>query len=69
MIETAMHSRAALAVAPLQDFLGLDSSARMNTPGVTDGNWRWRFSWDMLDNGLAKEINKMVQASGRLHAG
>lgn len=69
MIETAMHSRAALAVAPLQDFLGLDSSARMNTPGVTDGNWRWRFSWDMLDNGLAKDINKMVQASGRLHAG
>lgn len=69
MIETALHSRAALAVAPLQDFLGLGSHARMNTPGSTDGNWRWRFEWDMLPADFAEDIRARVERSGRLHAG
>ena len=67
MIETAMHSRGGLAVAPLQDFLGLGSEARMNTPGVSTGNWHWQFGWDMLDDGLATRISAMIADSGRLH--
>ena len=67
MIETAMQSRADLAVAPLQDFLGLGSEARMNTPGVPTGNWHWKFSWDMLDKGLAGRIHEMIADTGRLH--
>ena len=69
MIKTAMQTQANLAIAPLQDFLGLDSQARMNTPGVTDGNWRWRFHWDMLDDRLAPRIRTMVEESRRQHAG
>lgn len=42
MIEAVWNSRARLAVAPLQDFLGLDTDARMNTPATIGGNWRWR---------------------------
>ncbi len=68
MIETAMHSRACLAMAPLQDFLGLDGSARMNTPGVTEGNWRWRFDWAMLPPGLEERIRVLSEASGRCDA-
>jgi 4-alpha-glucanotransferase len=68
LIETAMHSRAGLAMAPLQDFLGLGSEARMNTPGVAEGNWRWRFKWDMLDQQLPENIRSMISASGRVHA-
>ena len=68
MIETALQSKAELAIAPLQDFLGLGTEARMNTPGVTDGNWRWRFRWDMLNNTLPEQIRSMIDASGRLHA-
>jgi 4-alpha-glucanotransferase len=67
MIETAMHSRAGLAMAPLQDFLGLGSKARMNTPGVAEGNWRWRFEWDMLDEQLPGKIKSMIGESGRSH--
>lgn len=67
MIETAMHSRADRAIAPLQDFLGLGSEARMNTPGVGEGNWGWRFDWDMLPEPLAEETRALVAASGRLH--
>lgn len=67
MIETAMHSQAGLAIVPLQDFLGLDGHARMNTPGVSEGNWDWRFEWDMLPDRMAEQIRSVVNASGRLH--
>lgn len=42
LIRSAWASVADLAIAPLQDVLGLDNRARMNTPGVPSGNWRWR---------------------------
>ena len=34
---------ASLSIVPLQDVLGLGSEARMNTPSLHGGNWRWRF--------------------------
>lgn len=42
MIRTVLGSVAKMAVIPMQDVLGLDSSARMNTPGTIENNWRWR---------------------------
>ncbi len=42
LIQLAWASVAEFAFAPLQDLLGLDSEARLNTPGVASGNWRWR---------------------------
>lgn len=42
MIRLALSSVAQVAVIPMQDILGLDSSARINTPGTTKGNWQWR---------------------------
>ena len=44
LIELAWSSRAALAIAPLQDILNLGVGARMNLPGRAEGNWRWRFT-------------------------
>ena len=37
LIEVAWASRAALAIAPLQDVLALGSEARMNLPGTRGG--------------------------------
>ncbi len=68
MIETAMNTQANMAIAPLQDYLGLGSAARMNTPGVPDGNWHWRFHWDMLPDDLAQRIRTMIETSGRQNA-
>jgi len=65
MVQTGLESAAELAMAPLQDYLGLDGSTRMNTPGVSDGNWQWRFDWDMLDNELTAQLRDMISASGR----
>lgn len=41
-VRLALASRAALAVIPIQDVLGLDNSARMNYPGTNEGNWKFR---------------------------
>ncbi len=38
----ALASRARLAVLPVQDLLGLGNEARMNYPGTSEGNWRFR---------------------------
>jgi 4-alpha-glucanotransferase len=44
LIRMAWASVAAVAIAPLQDVLALDTTARMNVPGRADGNWTWRMS-------------------------
>jgi 4-alpha-glucanotransferase len=47
-MELAWASAAHTAIAPMQDVLGLDSEARMNTPGIANGNWDWRFTWSQV---------------------
>jgi 4-alpha-glucanotransferase len=42
LIRTAWASTAAQVIAPMQDLLELDGSARLNSPGTSSGNWRWR---------------------------
>jgi 4-alpha-glucanotransferase len=42
MIRAAHASVADVAIVPMQDVLGLGSEARMNMPGSSTGNWRWR---------------------------
>lgn len=49
MIKLAKNSDSPLCIIPLQDILRLDSSGRMNVPGVEKGNWKWRFKWDDLN--------------------
>ena len=46
LIRMAWGSVANTAIVPVQDLLMLDSSGRMNRPGIAGGNWRWRFTPD-----------------------
>ena len=46
LIRMAWGTVANTAIAPVQDLLLLDTSARMNRPGVADGNWDWRLTQD-----------------------
>src|SRR6185369_3176006 len=48
LMRLAWSSRAALAIAPLQDLLNLGREARMNVPGRAGGNWCWRVTDDLL---------------------
>ena len=65
MIRAACNSVANMAVFPLQDVLGLESRHRMNTPGTGDGNWSWRFEWNMVGNEAARALGVIAAASGR----
>ena len=54
IIDLGLSTEAALVIIPLQDLLGLDDSARFNTPGTVNNNWKWRLNSfdDKLENAL-----------------
>ena len=59
LIRLAFSTAADLAVIPMQDFLGLDSQARMNTPGTVVGNWSWR----LKDGQVTPEVCEWIQGA------
>ena len=65
-IRAALCSPASLSVIPLQDVLGLGSEARMNTPSLDGGNWRWRFHEKQLDGTQAPKLAQLVELSDRV---
>lgn len=66
LIRTAYASVSFLAVAQMQDFLGLPSQCRMNTPSTTQGNWQWRMLPGAATPELAKKIRTLTALYGRL---
>lgn len=66
MVKAVLASRARIAVIPMQDYLGLDTWARMNLPGSVGGdNWRWRMAPGAADEALARRIAKLNQQAER----
>jgi 4-alpha-glucanotransferase len=65
VIEIAYRSRAALAIVPAQDVLGLGSEARMNRPGTSTGNWRWRLEPGQLTPAHARRLRKLAEKNTR----
>ncbi|NPV38444.1 MAG: 4-alpha-glucanotransferase [Brevinematales bacterium] len=64
-IQAAWASVARIAIAPMQDILGLGSSARMNFPGVASGNWQWRMKSSDLKPALARRLAHLTRIYGR----
>ena len=64
-IRGAWSSVASMAISPVQDFLGLGSEARINTPGVAAGNWQWRLRHGVLTDELAERIAKLTRVYSR----
>ncbi len=64
-IRAAQDSVASLCVVPLQDVFGLDSSARMNTPSSSDGNWGWRYKQGLLTAESAKLLAEIAETTDR----
>ncbi len=65
MIRLAMGSVANQSVIPFQDLLGLGSEARMNTPGLADGNWAWRYSETILTPTICEQLRYLTDLYGR----
>ena len=66
LITEVMKSDARIAIIPMQDWLGLDSSARMNQPATCVNNWSWRLSGDELTSALAEKMKRIVRKTRRL---
>ena len=61
----ALSSVGNLAVAQMQDYLGLDEEARMNIPSTLGGNWQWRVKKEALSDELSEKIYKITKLYGR----
>jgi 4-alpha-glucanotransferase len=66
LMRLAWTSRAALAIAPLQDLLNLGSEGRMNVPGRASGNWTWRCSEEMLSTSRFHSLLELTRSSNRI---
>jgi len=66
VISGAWATGARLAIAPLQDVLGLGADARMNAPGTMGPhNWSWRVRWEALNPTVADRLAHLTHLYGR----
>lgn len=65
LIRLGMLSVADQAIFPMQDFMNLDSTHRMNTPGTVGDNWRWRYTPEMLQNVDRNRIKHFAEIGNR----
>ncbi len=60
LIELGMKTKANLFIAPIQDILSLDDSSRINKPGTTKNNWKWKINTSL------SEIKPLLRKYGEL---
>ena len=65
MIRTLMASVADTVLFPLQDVLGVGSEGRMNLPGTSSGNWRWRFRQEQLNGRISAQLKQWAETYER----
>ncbi|MPM68238.1 4-alpha-glucanotransferase [bioreactor metagenome] len=66
-VRGAWASPSRLAIAPLQDVLGLGADARVNTPStMSPMNWSWRVREDALNGDVASRLRSLTRTYRRL---
>ena len=65
-IRVIWSSVAVMALAPVQDFMSLDTRGRMNFPGKASGNWTWRLPEEAMSEGLSARCLEANTLYGRL---
>lgn len=65
LINLALMSCARICIIPIQDYLGLDNSCRMNQPGTVGKNWRWRFTPNQLTAETGERLLALAKRYGR----
>ena len=60
LIHLCLASKARLAVIPVQDILGLDNNSRMNLPGSSEGNWKFRLV-SLPSGKCMRKLQKMIK--------
>ncbi len=65
MMRAAATSVSRWCIIPAQDIFGLTAEARMNVPGVAEGNWCWRATSGAFDDESAEMLNWVTSLGGR----
>ena len=65
LISFGMKSKARIVIIPLVDYMELDSSCRINTPGAESGNWKWRFSKEDINSSLTETVKHLSKGRNR----
>ena len=65
LLRAGLSSVSNLFIAPLADYLNLDSQARINLPGTKEGNWTWRLNKELITKELTDKICRMTHIYGR----
>ena len=63
LIRQACRSTACLVIFPAQDILGYGAEFRMNIPGTSQGNWRWK----LTEGALTEEIVEKLWRMGKMY--
>ena len=64
-VRLALSSIADMAIIPMQDILGFGNDCRMNAPGTTKGNWRWRLAPKFLSDEVRDRLRDETEFYGR----
>jgi len=62
-----MMSCADTCIIPVQDYLGLGNTCRMNQPATVGKNWKWRMKKGALTAKVQKEILARTMRYGRMN--
>lgn len=65
-IRTLLGTGSDLAVMTMQDILGLDNAARMNTPSTLGGNWTWRLPAGYASPKISSKLRMLTKTYSRL---
>ncbi|MBK7883638.1 MAG: 4-alpha-glucanotransferase [Chitinophagaceae bacterium] len=65
MCKLVYSSVAKTVIIPLQDLLGLDEMARMNTPASGDNNWQWRLLPGQLTQQAQQQLREWTKMYNR----
>ncbi|MFW5662122.1 MAG: 4-alpha-glucanotransferase, partial [Bacteroidota bacterium] len=65
ILRICFSSPAKIAIAPVQDILGLDEKSRMNTPSTTKGNWLWKLRQGQLNVSSIAYLKEITEIFGR----
>ncbi len=66
LVRLAMTSVADTCILPVQDFLGIGSEGRINTPALASGNWAWRMKEDAFSKEIIEKLYRLTKITGRI---
>ncbi len=66
LIRQAYRSVARVVIIPAQDLLGYGAEFRMNRPGTTEGNWRWKLIRGSITDDIVGRLRRMGRIYDRI---